>query len=739
MMVQVTKVRKYRQAKVIPISQDGSQVPRKRTLAVCFPEQVFSEVDVGTVWEVRGDIEPQTFTVNDWEHTEDLLVAESAKFLRLSGDVLAFYLAQKVEGVGPVIASRVARTEGIEKIIVEQDIERLCQIKGVDSQRAYSLIRCWPDSAVMEAIEWVQSVKMSPHIGRRMIDIFGPQAIATVRQSPFVLLALGVPWPNTLALAESLGFGSDSPETLCAIVERAAANLTRDTGDIAIDEQALKIAVSKLTKQKIAIEHLVNIAVSRRALIRVGKHGLVPIGAALIEDTVARALTKRIQRRPGAGTKVAQWECLLTMAKVQAALARFESTLPFELTIEQREAVVGAVMSPVACISGGAGTGKTTILQAVLGVYQDISRGLTLKQVALSGRAAQRMAESTGHEACTIAKLIAEHLGDKKEPLPPHVLLVIDEASMIDLLSMYRLCSILPDATRILFVGDVAQLPPVGPGLIFHSLTKPGMPLRVFHLSQVKRQDSESGIHRFATAIRNGESYSLPLAAKRLSDSPDAALATEMTVERAYALWCQAGGRERAVMLSPVRKGNLGVDNLNAEFQKREGHTRRLVKSPHNALIEWRNSKGQWLFEGDPIMVSQNDYILDVRNGDLGYVQEVFDTVDEDGAVGVVVLDSGPMPLTIPLLTKIELAYAITVHKSQGSQWPVVIMTLPPEASRMTDRTLLYTGATRPTERLVIMGEQSVINGAVSKGNVALKRKVCLGGLVAQYCEKGFQ
>ncbi|MGM5074557.1 ATP-binding domain-containing protein, partial [Escherichia coli] len=100
---------------------------------------------------------------------------------------------------------------------------------------------------------------------------------------------------------------------------------------------------------------------------------------------------------------------------------------------------------------------------------------------------------------------------------------------------------------------------------------------------------------------------------------------------------------------------------------------------------------------------------------------------------------SGPMPLTIPLLTKIELAYAITVHKSQGSQWPVVIMTLPPEASRMTDRTLLYTGATRPTERLVIMGEQNVINGAVSKGTVALKRKVCLGGLVAQYCEKGFQ
>lgn len=160
MTVQVTKVRKYRQAKVVPISPDGSQVPRKRTLAVRFPDSVFSEVDVGTVWMVQGDIESQTFIVNDWEHTEDLLVAKSAKFVRLSGDVLAYYLAQKVEGVGPVIASRVARTEDIEKLIAEQDIERLCQIKGVDSQRAVSLIRCWPDSAVMEAIEWVQSVKM---------------------------------------------------------------------------------------------------------------------------------------------------------------------------------------------------------------------------------------------------------------------------------------------------------------------------------------------------------------------------------------------------------------------------------------------------------------------------------------------------------------------------------------------------------------------------------------------------
>lgn len=519
---------------------------------------------------------------------------------------------------------------------------------------------------------------------------------------------------------------------LCAVAEQAAANLTLKTGDIVVHEEALGAAAFKLIRRKKALKSIVDVALAHNILVRVGDKGLVPIGSALIEDKVARTITDKINRKRGEGSLLAIWERLVTETNVREALSQFESTLPFELTKEQREAVIGAVLAPVACISGGAGTGKTTILQAVLAVYRALADELIIKQVALSGRASQRMSESTGYEACTIAKLISDHLGEGKKPLPEHILLIIDEASMIDIFSMYRLCGILTEATRILFVGDVAQLPPIGAGLVFHSLTKPNMPLPTFNLSQVKRQASESGIYRFATAIRNSETYQLPLTNRLLSESEDASLETEMTLNRAYDLWCQAGGRDNTVLLSPVRKGILGVDSINSDFQKRVGGNRKLVKNPLISHFEWRNTKGQWLLEGDPVMVNQNDYALDVRNGDLGYISEVFDTVFEDGSVGTLMLDSGPVPLTIELLEKLELAYAITVHKSQGSQWSTTIMILPEGASRMTDQTLLYTGATRPTQQLIIMGRQSIIDSAIKKGNLALKRKVCIGGLIKQ-------
>lgn len=733
MTVQITRVRKFQQASAVPILPDGSRAPRQINLAIHFPEDIFPEVESGTVWDVDGVMKRQTYKVSGWQYVEDLLVANSAQYRRLSGEVLAYYLTQKVDGVGSVIASRVARIEGIEKIIHDKDIERLCQIKGVDNQRAYSLIHFWPDKLIMEAIEWVQKAKMSPRLGRRMIEIFGPKAINTVKQNPFLLLAVGATWKEAMSLAKSLGFSLDSPQVLCAVAERASANLTRESGSIAVSEEDLKAAAYKLIKRKTPLISLVQTVLDRNIFVRVGDKGVVSMGAALIEDTVARVITRLIQRKPGEGSILAEWERSLTEENAREALYRFASTLSFDLTVEQQEAIIGVVMAPVACISGGAGTGKTTILQAVLAVYQDLSSGLALKQVALSGRAAQRMTESTGHDACTVAKLIADHLGDGKQPLPDHVLLVVDEASMIDLLSMYRLCGVLPEATRILFVGDVAQLPPVGPGLIFHSLTKPNMPLPTFNLSQVKRQREGSGITRFADAIRNGEACLLPLAEQFLTNSKDATIETEMTLDRAYNLWCQAGGRNSAVLLSPVRKGDLGVIDINDNFQKREGSQRSLVKNPDIPHSEWRNNTGQWLFLGDPVMVNQNDYELDVRNGDLGYISEVFEIITEDGSAGTVMLDSGPFPLTVEMLKKVELAYAITVHKSQGSQWPTVIVTLPPQAERMTDQALLYTGATRPKERLVIMGDQRAIDAAVRKGNVALNRKVSLGGLVSQY------
>jgi exodeoxyribonuclease V alpha subunit len=386
-------------------------------------------------------------------------------------------------------------------------------------------------------------------------------------------------------------------------------------------------------------------------------------------------------------------------------------------------------MAPVCCISGGAGTGKTTILKAILGVYEAIAHGsLPCYQVALSGRAARRMAESTDRPAQTIAKLIAMHLGEHKPDLPSHLLLVIDEASMVDLLSMYKLIGMLPRATRIMFVGDTSQLPPVGDGLVFHALTDTMLPF--FNLSQVKRQGELSGIHKFATAVRQSVLMYPRRTMQTLAASGDCSIETNASIPRLIDLWREAGGVGN-IVLSPLRDSEFGVEHINKKLQESEGLDRPglYYQDKQRGWIPWITSAGDMLLEGDPVLVTVNNYDdkADIRNGDLGIVTEVFSCPDEiDGTVGVMEINGVAIYLTPSILEKIQLGYAITIHKSQGSQWPTCFVMLPIEASGMIDQTLVYTAITRPADRLILMGNERVIDQAIARGSIALERKTCL-------------
>jgi exodeoxyribonuclease V alpha subunit len=384
-------------------------------------------------------------------------------------------------------------------------------------------------------------------------------------------------------------------------------------------------------------------------------------------------------------------------------------------------------MTSICGISGGAGTGKTTILKAILGVYNLIASELPCYQVALAGRAAQRMAESTGRPARTIAKLIGEHLGSKKPNLPEHLLLIVDEASMIDLLSMYRLIGILPLSTRLIFVGDTAQLPPVGNGLVFHALIDSMIPF--FNLSQVKRQKSDSLIHSFSASIRNSKLELPPSTKDSLFLSHDCSLEPNISIERLTELWQEAGGINNSIVLSPVKKGVFGVDNINAELQSRIGHVRPTIYyQDHRGWIPWITSTGTKLLLGDPILITANNYNekADLRNGDLGLVTDVFKQPCEDGAVGVIEVNNVSIRVTTDVLDKLQLGYAITIHKAQGSQWSTCFVMLPHESESMVDQTLLYTASTRPSDKLVLMGYQTVIEQAVKRGSKALNRKIFL-------------
>ncbi len=719
---------------VLPIRADGSVVERKRGLAVSFPQSALGAVDVGTVWVVSGKItESRHRTPDGFLVTEDLLVARKATYRRLSREVLAYWIQSNVKGVGPVIARRVAHIEGVDQLIQDKDIDALCKIDGVDEARAARLIEHWPGVALMQAIEWLQSSGLPQSLGKRLIRIFGERAIDVLESNPFLLLSLGVPFEEVSKLAQSCGVDAASPEALGLIASHAAWISSRRSGSIGVDRAQLMDGLRKLVGECVP-EGAPEIAVQQGALVAVGDFGFAAYGAASVEKEVAHSLASVIQRAPGDGALLAGWETGLTEGLVQAVIDDLQGELPISLYDEQRAVVAKSALSPVACITGGAGTGKTTILRWILHVYERLAPGMAVYQVALSGRAARRMKESTNRDATTIARFVGDYSGEGKPRLPEHLLLVIDEASMVDLLSMHKLFAVLPKAARILFVGDAQQLPPVGPGLVFHSLIKPGMPVQVSTLSQVRRQGEASGILKFAQSIRRGAIDWSATVTKSENGVGDCHYDDAPDRERLFDYWRQGGGAERSIVLSPVRHGEFGVDALNASFQANVGHGRPALLWPEcgSSRIQWRNPSGHKMYLGDPIMVTQNDYRLDVRNGDLGVIVEVFPEVASDGSVGTVRMDSGLMPITLPLLDKLDLAYAVTVHKSQGSQWDEVIFVLPPDSGTFVDRSLVYTGVTRPTNRLVVMAKRKSLAEAVMAPGQVARRNTVLGSLIRQ-------
>lgn len=726
-VVQVKKLRQHGYATVDLINRDGSIKKRDQSVVVRFPELGRGAVTAGSLWEVSGQERQSAFKVNEFTITEYTIDADSIRYLRPSGRILARWISANVPGIGAVIANRLVRVKELDRLIETRDMAALLQVAGMTETRAERLIQHWPDEALYDTIEWLEARQLPLGLGDKLVTLFGAEAIEKVKAHPFLLMAMGVSFEKTLEVARALELSMSDDCVMAGVAQHVAVTESIKTGSTVISSSDMVRGCSAVMKHE-APPHVGDLGVEYGLLVKVDA-GYQVYGTALMESEVARRLAHAHNRARGAGPVDAAWEYGATPPSVTRALADYEATLGFTLTDEQREAVVGAVLSPVVAISGGAGTGKTTILRAILGVYEAIAGDLPCYQVALSGRAAQRMAESTGRPARTIAKLIAEHIGERAVPFPSHALIIIDEASMVDLLSMYRLTGILPPATRYLFVGDAAQLPPVGAGLVFHALID--TPIPCFHLSQVKRQSEESGIHRLATSVRQGALELPPSTQRTLAKSADCSLESNATsMARLIELWHEAGGIERSIVLSPVRKGELGVNNINAMFQSSVGLDRAALHyvDDNRGWIPWVTSTGTQLREGDPILVTANHYEegVDIRNGDLAILVRVVDEPDGSGVLGVMEIDGTPIFLTRNLLESLDLGYAVTIHKAQGSQWECCFIALPGDALRMIDQTLIYTAVTRAQNQLVLLGDKRVIEQGVERGSIALSRRTGL-------------
>lgn len=727
MRIQLKKTRNKLTFLASELSADGSFIGRKRNslLVVTLPATTEGVAKTGTVWNIEvSRTESVSYERNGMPIHEERIEAESASFCKPSGELLIRWMVSAIEGLGEVKASRLVRADfDIDQAVRDSDIDKLTSVQGISPALASDIINFWPSLRFYNALRWLEDSGLPLKLASILARVYLDDVVFRLQDDPFLLTSFGVSFDRILVVIDKLKLNVSDDRKLAAIAEVAMKDACSSNGSTVVSEEKLKEHAKGLCKRMgVEVDDLTPAALAHGVVLQCDT-GYQLIGSAIQEATVAKFLHDCANRKAGSGSLLAGWEQTLTDETILQALADFEDTLPFSMTDEQRQAVIGVVKSNFAVISGGAGTGKTTILLAVLHLYEALSKGMSMQLVALSGRAAQRMSEATGREAMTIARLIANHVGDSMPDLPEHCLLVVDEASMVDLLSMYKLVGLLPYATRVLLVGDAAQLPPVGSGLVFHACMLHS-PFNVFELTQVKRQGEDSGIHKLATAIRNSafdESLlnSVSGDVKYLSDS------SERSITDAY---FNAGGAKKAIVLTPVRKGILGVKAINRLIQSKFDCEQPDVihyEDPLHGWTRWLTASDRELRLNDQVMVTANDYEEDIRNGDLGTITEVYES-PVDGAFGELEIDGRTIAINYAVLEKLELGYAITIHKSQGSQWHSCIQLLPSYAQQMLDQTLLYTAVTRSAKELIILGDKNLIWSALERGASIYERNTNL-------------
>lgn len=618
-----------------------------------------------------------------------------------SGETIVRHLAEEpaFEGIGIATASKLWKTFGAElyALLGNGDVARLSDVLGED--RAGRLVLAWKEKlAEGDVVVWLDEHGFDARLAKKIIRLWGADAAAKLREQPYAMMALA-DWPVVDAAGRRMGIAADDPRRLVAAVE-AVLYARLDQHHTWIGERDLSAAVGRLLKcaPARAVE-AVAAAVAQRAAIPIA-NGFQAAGAHMMERYVADRIREMLAE-PAMGDLIARE---VSDAELAAWLDRQD--LGVALDDEQREAVRIAVQERFGIVRGGAGVGKTTVLKAVARACAAFGR--TTHMMALAGRAAVRISEATGSYASTIAAFL-KGVEAKQIPLGPESLVIIDEASMVDLPTMYRILRCLPDGCRLLLVGDPGQLPPIQFGLVLHALVeRPEIPAVV--LTRVYRQTEATGIPAVAGAIRSGRLPSLPNKVDATSGGVALVPSGEVTTDQVVDVVADLGGfSENLRIVCAVKAGPAGTEALNARFHdifavgKRRHPTRRMA-------------------EGEPVMFLKNDYQLGLRNGSLGRISGIEDakvTVDFDGT---------EVELSGYGLEDLTLAYAITVHKAQGSSFRKVV--IPIQKTRLLDRSLVYTAITRATDLAVMVGAGETLRQALERDAHAERRETALGLLM---------
>ncbi|MDZ7970434.1 MAG: ATP-dependent RecD-like DNA helicase [Nostoc sp. DedSLP03] len=658
-------------------------------------------------WRDHPQFGPQ-FQVTNYKETKPATLTGIEKYL---GSGL-------IKGVGPVTAKRIVAHFGLETLdIIENQIERLIEVQGIAKKRITLIKNAWStQKAIKEVMVFLQSHGVSTTYAVKIYKQYQDKAIDTVTHNPYQLATdiYGIGFLTADKIARNLGVAPDSEFRYCAGITHALSEAAEDGHCYLPQPELIEKVIKLLTTQEHqptedAITNIIKDMGAREELVRerirddYGEKLLLCYKPTFFhtEQNLAQLISRRL-RQP-----IAQ-----DMPRVRGWIERFTASHKIQLSQQQQQAVEIAAYSPFMILTGGPGVGKTFTTHTIVSLWKAMGKSIAL--AAPTGRAAQRLSEMTRLEAKTIHRLLEfdpKKMGFKcgsDNPLP-HTAIIVDEASMLDLFLAHSLVKAVAEGAQLLLVGDIDQLPSVGPGKVLADLIN-SLQVPVVRLTQVFRQAQQSAIITAAHQINQGEYPALePISDNPVSDciwhgggnQPEHGV--QAICELITDLIPRLGFNPATdvQILCPMSRGLVGTRNLNAVLQQ-------LINPPSFDLVEI-NRGGMILREGDRIIQLTNDYNREVFNGDLGNILSI-DTVEQEVTVNyggrAVVYDYAD-------LNEITLAFAVSVHKSQGSEYPVVIFPLHMQHYMMLSRNLFYTGLTRARKLAIIIGDKKAISLAM--------------------------
>ena len=681
------------------------------------------EVPAGSVLLCEGDWKVDKrygsqFVAQTWEEVMPATLYGIEKYL---GSGL-------VKGIGPKFAQLIVNRFGLDTIeIIETDIERLYEVPGIGRKRVEKIAESWEKQKdIKNVMLFLQGYGVSTAYAAKIYRQYGKESIDTVKTNPYKLAddIWGIGFKTADTIASKMGYEKNDLRRLKSGVTYTLSHMAEEGNVYAEEDQLVKSAIELLDADEAPVRQAISEMLQSEDLIADAEAIYMP-PFYYAEVGTANRLNKLLDCVEG------------SLFNIIPDISVISKQTGVEYDEVQAEAIREAVSSKVMVLTGGPGTGKTTTTQGIIAALK--AMGLRILLAAPTGRAAKRMSEATGMEAKTIHRLLEYNPKDgykrnDDNPLEGDAL-IVDECSMIDLLLMNNLMKAIPAGMRLVLVGDIDQLPSVGAGNVLRDIID-SKRIPVIRLTRIFRQAQESRIVMSAHAINkgvfpdtsNGKNTDFFFIQQ---EDPEQAVDTIVKLVKERLPNAYKRPTSDIQVLTPMQRGVVGAANLNMALQT--------VLNPGQVSL---NRSGYSFRQGDRVMQLRNNYDKEVFNGDLGYIERV----DMEDRTLFVCFDGRTVEYDVSELDELTLAYATTIHKSQGSEYPIVVMPVLMTHYVMLQRNLIYTGITRAKKICVLVGTKKALsfairNLSVLKRNTKLKERLnvleCQSAKVSMAAEPG--